>query len=98
MYRRSSINPPWGLGAHSHLDQICITIIHVGITEGVHPLSLQVVEVVLAVSALTKGLFTVVASSLLGSILSNLLLVMGECKSTQSIPACCGLAGQIAFH
>ena len=50
-----------------------------------HPLSLQVVEVVLAVSALTKGLFTVVASSLLGSILSNLLLVMGECKPTQSI-------------
>ena len=43
---------------------------------------MQVVEVVLAVSALTKGLFTVVASSLLGSILSNLLLVMGECMLT----------------
>mmetsp|Transcript_35152 Transcript_35152/g.78246 ORF Transcript_35152/g.78246 Transcript_35152/m.78246 type:complete len:446 (+) Transcript_35152:127-1464(+) len=39
----------------------------------------NVVEVVLAVSALEKGLYTVVATSLLGSILSNLLLVLGCC-------------------
>ena len=38
----------------------------------------NVVEVVLAVSALNKELYTVVATSLLGSILSNLLLVLGE--------------------
>ena len=44
----------------------------------------QVVEVVLAVSALNKGLYTVVATSLLGSILSNLLLVLGE-RSGQSV-------------
>ncbi|GAX72836.1 hypothetical protein CEUSTIGMA_g291.t1 [Chlamydomonas eustigma] len=37
----------------------------------------NVVEVILAVSALYKGLTTVVAASLLGSILSNLLLVLG---------------------
>ena len=38
----------------------------------------QVVEVVLAIAALSKGLYTVVAMSLLGSILSNLLLVLGR--------------------
>ncbi|KAG1674025.1 hypothetical protein FOA52_000331 [Chlamydomonas sp. UWO 241] len=37
----------------------------------------NVVEVVLAVQALRKGLYTVVAMSLIGSILSNLLLVLG---------------------
>lgn len=36
-------------------------------------------EVILSVSALMKGLNTVVATSLLGSILSNLLLVLGTC-------------------
>jgi hypothetical protein len=39
----------------------------------------NVVEVILSLVALRKGLYTVVAASLLGSILSNLLLVMGCC-------------------
>jgi calcium/proton exchanger cax len=39
----------------------------------------NVVEVILSLEALNKGLYTVVAASLLGSILSNLLLVMGCC-------------------
>lgn len=39
----------------------------------------NVVEVILAIAALMKGLYTVVATSLLGSILSNLLLVLGCC-------------------
>lgn len=38
----------------------------------------NVVELILSIAALTKGLYTVVAMSLIGSILSNLLLVMGE--------------------
>ena len=38
----------------------------------------NVVELILSVAALTKELYTVVAMSLIGSILSNLLLVMGE--------------------
>ena len=38
----------------------------------------NVVELILSVAALTRGLYTVVAMSLIGSILSNLLLVMGE--------------------
>ena len=38
----------------------------------------NVVELILSVAALTKGLYTVVAMSLIGSILSNLLLVMGK--------------------
>ena len=42
----------------------------------------NVVELILSVAALTKGLYTVVAMSLIGSILSNLLLVMGK-------PLCC---------
>lgn len=37
----------------------------------------NVVELILSIAALTKGLYTVVAMSLIGSILSNLLLVMG---------------------
>ncbi len=37
----------------------------------------NVVELILSIAALTKGLFTVVAASLLGSVLSNLLLVLG---------------------
>ncbi|KAK9809251.1 hypothetical protein WJX72_012117 [[Myrmecia] bisecta] len=39
----------------------------------------NVVEVILSITALRKGLYGVVASSLLGSILSNLLLVLGCC-------------------
>ena len=35
-------------------------------------------EIILSIAALQKGLYTVVAASLLGSILSNLLLVLGE--------------------
>lgn len=38
----------------------------------------NVVELILSIVALTKGLYTVVASSLVGSILSNLLLVLGK--------------------
>lgn len=34
---------------------------------------------VLSLAALFKGLYTVVAASLIGSILSNLLLVLGCC-------------------
>jgi Ca2+:H+ antiporter len=37
----------------------------------------NVVEMILSIVALQKGLYTVVATSLLGSILSNLLLVLG---------------------
>lgn len=39
----------------------------------------NVVELILSIVALTKGLYTVVAASLVGSILSNLLLVLGCC-------------------
>lgn len=39
----------------------------------------NVVEVILSIAALEKGLYTVVAASLVGSILSNLLLVLGCC-------------------
>lgn len=42
----------------------------------------NVVELILSVAALTKGLYAVVAMSLIGSILSNLLLVMGGCSTT----------------
>ena len=35
-------------------------------------------EIILSIAALLNGLYGVVAASLLGSILSNLLLVMGE--------------------
>jgi len=34
--------------------------------------------VILSVAALEKGLYVVVATSLVGSVLSNLLLVLGE--------------------
>ena len=47
-------------------------------------------ELILSIVALTKGLYTVVASSLIGSILSNLLLVLGE---PHFCPAFC-----LAFH
>ena len=39
----------------------------------------NVVEMILGLAALSKGLYKVVAASLIGSILSNLLLVMGGC-------------------
>jgi Ca2+:H+ antiporter len=39
----------------------------------------NIVEMILSVAALQQGLYTVVSTSLLGSILSNLLLVLGEC-------------------
>ncbi|KAI8464495.1 MAG: cation exchanger 1 [Monoraphidium minutum] len=39
----------------------------------------NVVEMIISIAALMKGLYTVVATSLLGSILSNLLLVLGCC-------------------
>ena len=42
------------------------------------PLRRNIVEIILSIAALQKGLYTVVAASLLGSILSNLLLVLGE--------------------
>lgn len=37
----------------------------------------NVVELLLSIAALSKGLYSVVAMSLIGSILSNLLLVLG---------------------
>jgi len=39
----------------------------------------NVVELILSIAALQKGLYLVVAASLVGSILSNLLLVLGSC-------------------
>lgn len=38
----------------------------------------NVVELILSIAALTKGLYVVIAASLIGSILSNLLLVLGK--------------------
>ena len=35
-------------------------------------------ELILSLAALSKGLYDVVAMSLIGSVLSNLLLVLGE--------------------
>jgi Ca2+:H+ antiporter len=40
-------------------------------------LPLQVVELILSIAALNAGLYDVVSTSLMGSILSNLLLVLG---------------------
>jgi len=37
----------------------------------------QVVEIILSIAALQKGLYQVVSTSLLGSILSNMLFVLG---------------------
>ena len=53
----------------------------------------NVVELILSIVALTKGLYTVVASSLVGSILSNLLLVLGmltptPCQHLSSFASC----------
>lgn len=47
----------------------------------------NVVELILSIVALTKGLYTVVAASLVGSILSNLLLVLGALSAV----SLCGL-------
>ena len=38
----------------------------------------NIVEVILSIAALEKGLYIVVATSLVGSVLSNLLLVLGK--------------------
>ena len=53
----------------------------------------NVVELILSIAALTKGLYTVVAMSLIGSILSNLLLVMGETLSQSPQFHCANLGG-----
>lgn len=45
----------------------------------------NVVELILSIVALTKGLYTVVAASLIGSILSNLLLVLGKPVYTSNV-------------
>ncbi|KAF6256053.1 cation exchanger 1 [Scenedesmus sp. NREL 46B-D3] len=47
----------------------------------------NIVEMILSIAALQQGLYTVVSTSLLGSILSNLLLVLG----------CCFLFGGLKF-
>lgn len=55
----------------------------------------NVVELILSIAALTKGLYVVIAASLIGSILSNLLLVLGmhlgaglsPCRNSQML--CC---------
>lgn len=52
----------------------------------------NVVELVLSLAALSKGLYTVVAMSLIGSILSNLLLVLGELPAGQTISIQCHAA------
>ena len=44
----------------------------------------NVVEMILSIAALLKGLYSVVAASLIGSILSNLLLVLGECPESRT--------------
>ncbi len=47
----------------------------------------NVVELILSIAALSKGLYTVVAMSLVGSILSNLLLVLGALVLLLSRPS-----------
>jgi hypothetical protein len=49
----------------------------------------NVVEVILSISALQRGLYTVVSTSLLGSILSNLLLVLGGRPGGRCWWRCC---------
>ena len=48
----------------------------------------NVVELVLSLAALSKGLFLVVAMSLIGSILSNLLLVLGASAHSAWLAVC----------
>ena len=43
----------------------------------------NIVEVILSIAALERGLYVVVATSLVGSVLSNLLLVLGKPKLLQ---------------
>ena len=45
------------------------------------------VELILSLAALSKGLYDVVAMSLIGSVLSNLLLVLGENFSARTATA-----------
>jgi calcium/proton exchanger cax len=56
----------------------------------------NVVELILSIAALRQGLNDVVAMSLIGSVLSNLLLVLGEkflrLPSQTLDPRCCGVA------
>lgn len=56
----------------------------------------NVVELVLSLAALSKGLYTVVAMSLIGSILSNLLLVMGMPAS--GVDACLACMKHLRFQ
>lgn len=53
----------------------------------------NVVELVLSLAALSKGLFLVVAMSLIGSILSNLLLVLGERPGALILSVPCHVRG-----
>ena len=59
----------------------------------------NVVELILSIAALSKGLYVVIAASLIGSILSNLLLVLGKARPPKAIRlsqvVCCGIAEQI---
>jgi hypothetical protein len=55
------------------------------------------VELILSVAALTKGLYVVVAMSLIGSILSNLLLVMGAAPRLIWLH-CCALSTLKTCH
>jgi Ca2+:H+ antiporter len=45
----------------------------------IHILFISAVELIVSIIALVQGLITVVQASMLGSILSNLLLVLGMC-------------------
>lgn len=49
----------------------------------------NVVELILSIVALTKELYTVVAASLIGSILSNLLLVLGAVLVHSNLSSYC---------
>lgn len=61
-----------------HVLTACVPMIVAG---WLHPVCLlcagNVVELILSIAALQAGLYDVVSTSLLGSILSNLLLVLG---------------------
>ena len=60
------------------VDDACVPVIVAG---RLHPVCVlcagNVVELILSIAALQAGLYDVVSTSLLGSILSNLLLVLG---------------------
>ena len=62
----------------------------------------NVVEMILSIAALLKGLYSVVAASLIGSILSNLLLVLGECGlfpySPQSVASSLEMSSTMLPH